>query len=230
MGVGEQATVRRTVARLRRQGTGLATKAVLDETEVFIITLGLSEVWYDEQTGEVFMRAVPYDKFDPTRHKFRMATQSENLRNLFNISALLLKHRPTAHLIFTLSPIPLTATFRPMSALVASSASKANLRSALDEFFEWQHLRGLHYYFPSYDIVLNCFNHQFMEDRRHVHRHVLDFVMAVFSRHYCIDGATDKDLIAAFRLAQEGDKRVSTNGHWSVPRSNLKWSKPGQGT
>ena len=43
----------------------LKTKALFDSADVFIITLGLSEIWYDEPTGEVFWRAVPADKYDP---------------------------------------------------------------------------------------------------------------------------------------------------------------------
>ena len=30
------------------------TRAIFDRTDVFIITLGLSEVWSNKQTGEVF--------------------------------------------------------------------------------------------------------------------------------------------------------------------------------
>ncbi len=79
------------------------------------------------------------------------------------------------------------------------------------------------WYFPSYELVLNCFNHHFMEDRKHVHLHVIDFVMAVFEHYFCggqYQGAIDKLI-----LAQDLDRRVGGAGHWSVPRSNLKYSK-----
>src|SRR3954468_9212697 len=35
----------------------LATKKLFDEADVFILTFGLSEIWHDEPTGEVFWRA-----------------------------------------------------------------------------------------------------------------------------------------------------------------------------
>lgn len=118
---------------------------------MFIITFGLSEIWYDETTGEVFWRAVPTENFDATRHKFRVATQAENLRTMQAIYSLIRKHRPDAPIVFTLSPVPLTATFRPISAVVASAASKASLRGALDEFFADSMAHGA-FYFPSYEL------------------------------------------------------------------------------
>lgn len=113
----------------------LRTKALFDQAEMFIITLGLSEVWYDEVTGEVFWRAVPKDKYDPARHKFRVVTHAETLDNLQAIYQLIRRFRPDAAVLFTVSPIPLTATFRPVTCLSANAVSKAILRSAVDEFF-----------------------------------------------------------------------------------------------
>ena len=45
------------------------------------------------------------------------------------------KNNKNASIIFTLSPVPLKATFRNMSCTVANSVSKAILRVALDEIF-----------------------------------------------------------------------------------------------
>jgi hypothetical protein len=202
----------------------VATRRMLDKTDVFIITLGLSEIWYDEPTGEVFWRAVPSDKFDAKRHKFRVASQYENLQNLHLIVGRIRRYRPEAKIIFTLSPIPLTATFRPMSCIVASSASKANLRSALDEFMSLK-IDDKVFYFPSYELVLNCFHNQFMEDRRHVHYHIIQFVMAVFERYFC-GGPTDLQVYDKFVITRQLDKYIQEQGHWAVPRKNLKWSKP----
>ena len=63
----------------------LATRKLFDEADAFILTFGLSEIWYDEPTGEVFWRAVPEDKFDAARHKFRVATPEETLDRLRHI-------------------------------------------------------------------------------------------------------------------------------------------------
>ena len=60
----------------------LETKRIFDAAEVFIVTLGLSEVWYDEPTGHVFWRAVPKENFDPSRHKFRVAPRRPRTRTI----------------------------------------------------------------------------------------------------------------------------------------------------
>jgi Flp pilus assembly protein TadD/predicted nucleic acid-binding Zn-ribbon protein len=197
----------------------LATRQLFDQADAFIITLGLSEVWYDEPTGEVFWRAVPMEYFDPTRHKFRVTSHAENLENLRAIHAMIREHRPDATIIFTLSPIPLTATFRPVPCIVADAVSKAVLRAALDEFYRGAQDEDANlYYFPSYEIALRCFDHPYMEDRRHVHKHVLDLNMAVFERFYCRTGMTDQDLLERFRTAQALDEAIVREGHWAAPR------------
>jgi hypothetical protein len=207
----------------------LATKEMLDRTDVFIITLGLSEVWYDIPTGEVFWRAVPQAFFDVKRHGFRSTTFSENYCNLLNMVWYIRRHRPEAHIIFTLSPIALTATFRPMSCIAANVASKAVLRASVDALMQSYVDRlcdGRLFYFPSYEIVTQCFNFPFMEDRRHVHAHVIEFIMQVFEKYYC---GAPLDVYAILSWAQGMDALVAAQGHWSVPRKSLRFAKPGKG-
>jgi hypothetical protein len=201
------------------------TKRLFDSADVFILTFGLSEVWYDEPTGEVFWRAIPYEKYDATRHKFRVTTQAENLANIRRIHNLIRQHRPDAYIVTTLSPIALTATFRNVPSLIANAASKAILRSALDEFHSEANDERL-FYFPSYEIALECFDNPIMEDRKHVHKYVLDFNMKVFERFFCKSGLTDVDLLSEFRKAQKLDRRVRRWGAWAVPRIHLLWSTP----
>ncbi|WP_342235186.1 GSCFA domain-containing protein [Inquilinus sp. OTU3971] len=195
----------------------LRTKALFDEAELFVITLGLSEVWYDEPTGEVFWRAVPKDKYDPARHKFRVTSHAENLENLQAIHALIRGFRPDAAVLFTVSPIPLTATFRPVTCLSANAVSKAILRAAMDEFFRRNAPSDPRlFYFPSYDIVMHGFSHQWRDDRRHVYSHVLDFNMKVFERYYCQTAMNDEALLASFRYAQRQDRLIGQLGHAAV--------------
>jgi hypothetical protein len=188
------------------------TKTLFDTAEVFVITLGLSEIWYDEPTGQVFWRALPKDKADPSRHKFRVSTVAENVENLAAIHALIRAHRPKASIIFTLSPIPLFATFRPVSCVSANSVSKAILRAALDEFISRAKDSRV-FYFPSYEIVMYAFNHQWTVDRRHVYQRVLDFNMRVFERYFCLPAIPDETVLQALRAAQSADRVIAKNGH-----------------
>lgn len=197
----------------------LATKGLFDRAEVFVITLGLSEVWYDEVTGEVFWRAPPREVFDASRHKFRMSRSDETKRNLVEIRALIKTFRPDAKVIFTVSPIPLAATFRSIGCISANAVSKAILRGAVDEFYEEAADKGTDlFYFPSYDMVMYAFNNQWTEDRRHLYGHVLDFNMKVFEHYYCVPGLSKKRLIASFRKARLLDQSIGRGGHSAVAK------------
>lgn len=191
----------------------LATKKLFDEAEVFIITLGLSEIWYDEPTGEVFWRAPPKGRMDPSRHKFRVATFAESKANIQAIRKLIAEYRPDARVVFTVSPIPLAASFRPVAALSANAASKAILRAAVDEFYrDTKDGDDNLYYFPSYDVVQHGFDNQFGMDRRHVSVTVLDFNMKMFERYFCTPGLDDATLLESYRRAQKRDKRLGKYG------------------
>jgi hypothetical protein len=105
-------------------------------------------------------------------------------------------------------------------------ASKAALRSALDEFLTNEQSDQNLFYFPSCELALQAFERPFMEDRRHIHKHVLDFIMTVFEQFYCQTGLDDETVMNRFRAAQELDKEVARNGHWAVPRVNLLFHPP----
>lgn len=179
------------------------TRRIFDKTDVFVLTFGLSEVWYDEPTGEVFWRAVPQDKYDPARHKFRVSTVEESRRNIAEIFALIRKHRPQAKVIVTLSPIPLIATFRQMSCISANSVSKATLRVAIDEAVR-DAGPGV-FYWPSYEFVLNYFANPWKPDRRHVRQPLLDFIMTAFERVYSTQPPSDEELQDRYIAARIGD-------------------------
>ena len=165
------------------------TRALFDETEVFILTFGLSEVWYDEPSGEVFWRTVPKRAYDPERHRFRVSSVEENRANIEAIYASIRRNRPDARVILTLSPVPLIATFRDTSCITANSVSKSILRVALDEVLRAHRGDGRLFYWPSYEIVMDVLRAPFKEDRRHLPRAVLDYIMILFEHCWChLDG------------------------------------------
>jgi hypothetical protein len=186
----------------------VATQELFDRADVFIITLGLSEIWYDEPTGEVFWRAVPAEQFDPSRHKFRVASQAENKANILAIHRLIRKHRPRASIVFTLSPIPLAATFRPIGSFPADAVSKASLRSAIDEVI--QELSGdkALYYYPAFEVVREAFSHPYQPDLRHPYLHVLNLNMRAFERYFCRTGLEDAELGDVYLNALALDRQL----------------------
>jgi hypothetical protein len=178
------------------------TRALFDETDVFVLTFGLSEVWYDEVTRNVFWRTVPKDVYDPARHKFRVSTVKENRDNITAIYRMIRKHRPDAKIILTLSPVPLIATFRDTSCISANAVSKSVLRVALDEVMRSYGPEGHLFYWPSYEIVMDVFGAPFMPDRRHLPKPVLDFIMMQFEEVWCKDEGDRASLTEAWILAQ----------------------------
>lgn len=121
-----------------------------------VFTLGLAEVWEDSESGQIFWRGVPESIFDDKRHRFRLSTVEENTENIHELVRLIRTINKTAPIIFTLSPVPLKATFRPQSCVTADCVSKSTLRVALDQALSANFPDV--YYYPSFEIVrwLGC--------------------------------------------------------------------------
>lgn len=192
-----------------------ATKALFDSADVFIITLGLSEVWYNKTTGDVFSSNIPRAIFDEAIHGFRVSTIEENRNNLDVIYNLIRQHRPEARIILTLSPVPLMATFRNISCISANTVSKAILRVAIDEICRTYASDTLLHYWPSYEIVMEAFNDSFLNDNRHVREEVLTYIMTIFEKLYCKDGPSDDVILRTYFSA------AAASGHVAAPLAKL---------
>jgi len=164
----------------------LALRAILEQTDVLIVTLGLSEVWYDTQTGEPLWRVLPVGHHDPSRHAFKVETVSDTVRCFQVIDSIRERYLPNLKILYTVSPLRLHATFRPISAVTANSVSKAIIRAALDEFFRSREglLGETYYYFPSYEIATDVAVDPFADDQHHLHEAVLSYVLELFASHY----------------------------------------------
>lgn len=157
-----------------------------NNADVFIITLGLSEIWHNKQTGDAFWRAIPSTQYDKSKHGFKVSTVQENKDNINTILSLINKHTPNAKVIMTLSPVPLMATFRPVSCITASSVSKSILRVVIDEIIREYDKDNL-YYWPSYEMVKEYARDPYGDDNRHITRKFVDFIMENFSRYYIVN-------------------------------------------
>lgn len=70
-----------------------------------------------------------------------MTTYEENLANLNRVLELFSKNNPAGHIVLTLSPVPLRATFRDMNSMIANIASKS-MRRAVNDTFPSAHPRN----------------------------------------------------------------------------------------
>jgi hypothetical protein len=181
-------------------------RRTLEQSDVLVLTLGLSEVWYDRLSGEPLWRALTRRHYDPERHVFRIESMADTRRALEKIEEIRERHLPALKIVYTVSPVRLRATFRPVSALSANSASKAILRAALDEFLRGHpdKLNRSLFYFPSYEIVQDFFRDPFEEDNRHVTPFVAAQVVRCFARHFCDASALS---------APAGESRTSASEH-----------------
>jgi len=160
------------------------------EFDGFVITIGLSEVWRDQETGGVFWRGVPQAIFDEGRHTFQISSVEENTANMLAIVELVRRHCGAKPIIFTLSPVPLIATHRTdVTCMLADTVSKSILRVAIDQVMR-RRLDDV-YYWPSFEIVRWASGHSsyraFGDDDgapRHVNSDHVDVIIDTFIGHF----------------------------------------------
>ena len=150
--------------------------------DLFVIVLGLSEVWCNKETGDVFWKAIPYTQYDETKHEFRSTTVTENKENIETIAKLIYENAPQASIVFILDPVPLEATFRPMNCIAADMVSKSVLRVAIDEVI--RECDDSMYYFPIYEMAKSYSTDPYQTDNRHPTLELIDEMMNYFCKFY----------------------------------------------
>jgi len=158
-------------------------KEIIDgmrNANVYVCTLGLSEVFKHKKSGDVVCTHPAYNR---TRGEglrlveFWNLTKEDNLKNLQRICTLVKENNPNAKVLFTVSPIPLQRTFTKTETDVANFLSKDKLHWAAKKVVE--EFDNAHY-FDSYEYVMNLPKDvAFESDGRHVTR---DTVAEVISR------------------------------------------------
>ena len=124
---------------------------VLKNIDGAIITFGLGEIWRDKITKDVFWHAIPEHVFDADRHEPIASGTDWNVANMKATIDLLREHVGDIPIIFTLSPVPLNATFRGKTVWEADCVSKSVLRTALDVVMSEKPPNV--YYWPAFEMV-----------------------------------------------------------------------------
>ncbi|MDE3026782.1 MAG: GSCFA domain-containing protein [Paracoccaceae bacterium] len=165
-------------------------RAMLEQADVFIFTLGLTEAWEDHKTGRIFPTCpgVFAGQFQVDRHAFRNFRYPEIMEDLTEVRRLLELFRPGMRLVLTVSPVPLTAAAAGGHVLVANTYSKATLRAAAQDFASDHENTD---YFPSYEIITDpaARGKWFDANLRTVRPEGVDRVMGAFLSAYG-DGTT----------------------------------------
>lgn len=128
-------------------------KNKLQQAQVIIISVGLAEYWTDITTGGKFWMGIPEKQYDKSKHVLQTATPEEICQEMKEISKLLtsdLSPVKNLHLVFTLCPVPLNATFTQNRSIVANCISKSICRTGFHLFFN-SNKNDKVLYFPVYE-------------------------------------------------------------------------------
>ncbi len=146
-GLGSEAAV-----RAAREEHLEALRTALDQAELLVFTLGLTECWEHLATGTVYPTAPETlaGTFDPAVFGFRNLGYEENIDDFVALRGHLAEINPYLRVLLTVSPVPLTATASGDHVLTASVRSKAILRAVCAALVEADPAVD---YFPSYELV-----------------------------------------------------------------------------
>ena len=185
-----------------------AVRRLIEQSDVLVFTLGLTEGWRSKVDGTVYPLApgVAGGAFDPDLHEFHNFTVAESEAAMAAALAAAKALNARLRAILTVSPVALVATYEDRHVLVSTTYSKAVLRVTAETMrarFDWVD------YFPSYEIITGSPTSglYFEADAREVNALGVAHVMRVFEAHYVEGGpgATDAAPLAApAALAQAG--------------------------
>jgi hypothetical protein len=175
----------------------------LRAASIVIITLGLTEVWWD-CSSELYLNATPSlwsVHREPDRYELHVTDTAANLEALEEIRKELKLLNTAIRVIVTVSPVPFHVTFTGQPVAVANMASKCTLRAAA-EMFARKHDDVD--YFPSFEMIsLSNRNSVFLSDCLHVSNSAVRAVIREFMRAYAgeyhdpPDDFNEKDYLAA---------------------------------
>jgi len=175
-----------------------SVKQLFREMDVFVFTLGLTESWRSAADGAVFPMCpgTVAGRFDAERHVFFNADYGDVLDDMNWVISFLRRLNPDLRLIFTVSPVPLTATASGQHVLAASTHAKAILRAVAGTLTRKHDAVD---YFPSYEIVTSpATRGRFFEDNlRSVNAAGVAAVMDSFFSAFCLPAGEDVPLICA---------------------------------
>ena len=163
-----------------------------------ILTLGLAEAWWDEETGLYLNTAPPTAALRryPGRFALDVLSYDDILASMERCWEILqARGHPDLKMLVTVSPVPFKVSFSGEDALQANTYSKAVQRAACRAFVE-RHA-GVDY-FPSYEIVtLTARELAFERDNAHVATPIVNHIMDEVLRAYAPEVEVARQDVAA---------------------------------
>lgn len=162
-----------------------AVRQMVETSDVFMFTLGLTEAWRSRMDGSVFplVPGAAAGEFSPAEHEYHNYDVMEVIRDLYEAMSFIKNRNPKLKVVVTVSPVPLIATYESQHVLTSTTYSKSVLRVAAEELrktFSWVD------YFPSYEVITGNFNsgRYYDDDLREVNALGVNHAMKLFMRHF----------------------------------------------
>lgn len=160
--------------------SGLNDAAALTNSEIknathLLITLGTAWVYRNMQSGELVANC----HMVPQRNFTKEILSVETIRqSLLNMLGMIHQANPSAHVIFTVSPVR-----HIKNGFTQNQRSKANLISALHETLNSEPETSKSSYFPSYEIMMDELRDYrfYAEDMIHPNQTAIDYIWERFT-------------------------------------------------
>jgi hypothetical protein len=166
-----------------------AVRRIVEESDIFVFTMGLTETWRNKADGTVYpvVPGAVVGDYDPERHEFLNMPFNMVRSTLEDVIHFFKERNPTVRFVLTVSPVPLVATYENRHVLSSTTYSKAVLRSVAEEI---SRAHDDVTYFPSYEIITSHFNAglYFDPDLRNVSMRGVRHVMRNFMQEMTDDG------------------------------------------
>lgn len=166
-----------------RAVTLAAVQAAVQQANVLVFTLGLTESWQRREGGYEYAicPGTIAGRFDPEAHVFVNHDYRTLAQDMSVALRILFRANRGLRVLLTVSPVPLTATASGQHVLLATSHSKSLLRAVAGQLAQDHATVD---YFPSYEIITHpAYRGMFFApNMRSVTQAGVDFVMANFFR------------------------------------------------
>ena len=167
--------------RFSRQQTIKSLRQIIEQSDIFIFTLGLTESWFNVEYGYEYPMCpgTVAGDFDSNNHVFCNQSFDFILNSFSDVMDMMVAVNKKIKFILTVSPIPLTATNSGNHVLIATMESKSILRAVAGQLTRSRECID---YFPSYEIINSpVYKGTFFEPNlRSVNAYGVAFVMNSF--------------------------------------------------
>jgi hypothetical protein len=159
------------------------SREALTTCEILVLTPGQNEAWVSKSDGFAWAKKPPPEalaEYGEEYFEIKQFSLAENIEYLTRTLEIFWANNPNAKVIFTVSPVPSSATFFDENVAARSFENKANLLLAVKAMVKNYPERT--FYFPSFEIAMLSHNGNMQLDNRHVRPKVVNKIMKLFDR------------------------------------------------